>query len=185
MSLLSQPQLPVLNAVLLTAALAFAGCNQGDDTRTFSDADDVAHTDDHAHEHAHGPHDGHLVELGGEDYHAEVTLDAASRRLTVYILDAELKPLPTDAQSVSVRLKLGDETKEITLPAQPQATDGEGKSSQFAMTEGALPESIKDAEGLEGEVVVSIGGTQYRGAVTHDHGHDHDAHHDPADGHAN
>lgn len=156
------------------AAFVLAGCQPAAETRTFTASDDVTHADDHAHvhEHAHGPHDGHIVELGGEDYHAEITLDATTRKLTAYLLAADLKtPLPTDAAHVSVRLKVGDETQELLLTPQPQAGDGDGKASQFTQTEGTLPESIKDAEGLEGEVVVSISGTQYRGAITHDHAH--------------
>jgi hypothetical protein len=151
------------------------GCQPAAETRTFTEEDNQTHADehDHAHEHAHGPHEGHIVELGGEDYHAELTLDAATRKLTVYLLQADMKtPLPVDAQNVQVRLKAGDATQEIVLAAQPQPNDGEGKSSQFQQTEGELPAAIKDAEGLEGEVVVTFGGTQYRGAITHDHGHE-------------
>lgn len=153
------------------------GCESGQETRTFTETDDVTHADEDAHAHAHGPHEGHIIELGGEDYHAELTLDSASRKLTVYLLAADLKtPLPTDAASVSVRLKVGEENQEIVLAAQPQPGDGEGKASQFTQQEGTLPESIQDAEGLLGEVVVSINGTQYRGQITHDHGHEGHAH---------
>jgi hypothetical protein len=172
--MLSLRRVALLNLVLSAAtAVQLAGCGGGEETRTFSEADNVTHADEHAH--AHGPHDGHIVELGGDDYHAEITLDPASRKLTAYLLGSDLKtPLPTDAPSVSVRLKVGEETQELTLSPQPQMGDGEGKASQFTMTEGTLPESIKDAEGLAGEVVVTIGGTQYRGPITHDHeGHDH------------
>ncbi|MCA9055260.1 MAG: hypothetical protein KDA75_15575, partial [Planctomycetaceae bacterium] len=123
-----------------------------------------------------GPHGGHIIELGGEDYHAELTLDD-SRKLTAYLLQADMKtPLPADAESLSVRLQVGDATEEVTLAAQPQEGDGEGQASQFAMADATLPESIKDAEDLQGEVVVSIAGTQYRGKISHDHdheGHDH------------
>lgn len=164
-------------ALAFAAACSLAGCQPAADTRTFTETDDVTHADEHAHEHVHGPHDGHIIELGGEDYHAELTFDAATRKLTAYLLTADVKtPLPTEAQSISVQLKVGDQTQAVTLAAQPQPGDGEGKASQFTMTEGSLPESIKDAEGLEGEVVVTIGGTEYRGPITHDHGHDDHGH---------
>ena len=161
---------------LVCAGLFLTGCEQSSDVRTFTETDDVTHADDHDHHHeAHGPHGGHIIELGGEDYHAELTFDADSRKLTAFLLAADMKtPLPADADSVSVRLQVGDATEEVTLAAQPQEGDGEGKASQFTMTEATLPESIKDAEDLQGEVVVSIGGTQYRGKISHDHeGHDH------------
>ena len=153
-----------------------AGCQPAADTRTFTETDDVTHPEEHVHEHAHGPHGGHVVELGGEDYHAELTFDAATRKLAVYLLASDLKtPLPSEAPTASVRLKVGDAAQEVVLAAQPQTGDGDGKSSLFQQQEGTLPESIQDAEGLEGEIVVSIGGTQYRGPITHDHG-DHEGH---------
>jgi hypothetical protein len=161
---------------LLTSGIAcglLAGCEPATETRTFTEADNVAHVEEHAHDHAdmHGPHNGHIIELGGEDYHAELTLDAAARKLTVYLLQSDMKtPLPVDATAVQVRLKDGETSTEVVLAPQPQPNDGEGKASQFQQAEGTLPESIKDAEGLNGEVVVTISGTQYRGPITHDHG---------------
>lgn len=164
----------------LLGLVMFQGCNQQGDTRTFTEGDNVTNTEPHDH-HAHGPHGGHIVELGGEAYHAEVTLDVPTRKLTVYLLGKDAKtPLPVDAASLSVRLVVGGEKQEVVLSPTPQAGDGEGLSSVFAMSEGAVPESIHDAEDLEGEVVVSFGGTQYRGAITHDHGHDHGHDHDHA-----
>lgn len=160
-------------ALLMGLCLVFpwlSGCGGSQPVRTFSSQDDVQHADDHAHDH--GPHGGHVVELGGEDYHAEVVFDAASRKLTVYLLGSDVKSaLPVESESLSVRLKVGEETQEIVLTATPQEGEGDGKASRFTLVEGSLPESIKDAEDLHGEVVVSFGGTQYRGEITHDHHH--------------
>src|SRR5690242_18148959 len=47
--------------------------------------------DHHEEEHAHpdeGPHDGHLIELGQEEYHAELVHDDASSTVTLYVLDS-------------------------------------------------------------------------------------------------
>ena len=184
-------QLRLLSSLLLCGGLLFAGCEQGGDTRTFTDTDDVTHDDDHGHHHhgEHGPHGGHIIELGGEDYHAELTMDAGNRTLTAYLLEADMEtPLPVDAESLSVRLQIGEETQELKLSPQPQEGDGEGQASQFAMTDATLPESIRDEEDLQGEVVVSFGGTQYRGKITHDHdhgheGHDHEGHDHDKEGH--
>lgn len=152
--------------------LGLTGCNKGEDVRTFDDQDNVTNTDP-GHAHAHGPHDGHVIELGGEDYHAELTLDG-ERRPTVYLLESDVKtPLAVDAASVSLRLQVEGEKQEFTLTPAPAEGEAEGKSSVFRLDE-PLPASIKDAEDLEGEVVVTFGGTQYRGAITHDHDHGHD-----------
>ena len=163
-----------LAALLLPLSLlGLAGCGGGQrGGRTFSEADNVEHDDHHDHAHAHGPHDGHVVEIGGDDYHAEVVLDESTRKLTVYLLGSDLKtPLPVDAESLALRLKVGEETQEIKLAPEAQPEDGEGKASKFVQGEDALPEAIKDAEDLHGEVVVTFGGTQYRGPITHDHAH--------------
>jgi hypothetical protein len=151
------------------------GCMpSAEETRTFSETDNVENTDPQDHAHAHGPHEGHIVELGGEDYHAEVTFDPATRKLEVYLLQSDVKTaLPTEAESVSARLDIGGEKQEFKLSAAKLAEDPEGKASHFVLTEGALPDSVKDAEGLHGEIVVTIGGAQYRGNITHDHDHDH------------
>jgi hypothetical protein len=143
--------------------LLSAGCQPGaDDTRTFSEADNVENTDPHDHAHAHGPHEGHLVELGGEDYHAEVTFDPATRMLAVYLLNSDVKtPLPTDAESVSARLEIAGAKQEFKLSPARLDGDPEGQSSHFELTEGTIPDSIKDAEDLQGEIVVTIGGAQY------------------------
>lgn len=157
--------------LLMGLCLAFpwlSGCGGSPQVRTFTSQDDVEHADDHAHDH--GPHGGHVVELGGEDYHAEVVFDAATRQLTVYLLGSDVKtPLAIEAENLSIRLKVGEETQELVLAAAPQEGEGDGKASRFTQKEGSLPESIKDAEDLHGEVVVSFGGTQYRGEITHDH----------------
>ncbi len=162
---------PLSRFVLMGLCLAFpwlSGCGGSQPVRTFSSQDDVEHAEEHAHDH--GPHGGHVVELGGEDYHAEVVFDAATRKLTVYLLGADLKtPLPVEAENLAARLKIGEQTQEFLLAAAPQEGEEGGKSSRFTQAEGSLPESIQDAEDLHGEVVVSFGGTQYRGEITHDH----------------
>lgn len=162
-------------AVLVGLSLiGLPGCGSEKQTRTFTAEDETDHGDMHDHAHAHGPHGGHIIELGGEDYHAELTFDAASRKLTVYLLESDVKtPLPVDAASLAVRLKIGEETQELTLAATPLEGETEGKASQFVLVEGSVPESIKDEEDLHGQIVVSFGGQQYRGEITHDHGHHH------------
>ncbi|MEZ6066679.1 MAG: hypothetical protein R3B90_13455 [Planctomycetaceae bacterium] len=156
------------------------GCESQEGTRSFNAAegDNVENTDPHDHAaHAHGPHDGHIVELGGEDYHAEVTMDEAKKTLTVYLLAADMTtPLGTEADSASVRLQIGDAKQEFVLQPTDRAEDG--KATVFSQTDSTLPDSIQDAEDLIGEVVVTINGKQHRGEITHDHGHDDHGHDD-------
>ena len=46
--------------------------------------------DEHAHAHE-GPHHGSIVELGNEEYHAEIVHDDATGTVTVYLLDSSAK----------------------------------------------------------------------------------------------
>src|SRR5689334_20069810 len=89
----------------LAAAALFcfclAGCphaNQGEKP--------VTTKDDHGHEHHHhGPHNGHLMEIGGEEYHAEWTHDE-SGKVTFYILDSEAKKeVPVAADEITIDVK--------------------------------------------------------------------------------
>lgn len=60
-------------------AVAAAGCTQD------------AHDHDHAHPE-HGPNGGELVELGDHVAHLEVLHDANAQKVTIYVLDQDLKP---------------------------------------------------------------------------------------------
>ena len=53
----------------------------------------AAHEHDHGHAHpSEGPHHGALIELGKEDYHAEIVHDEKTDTVTIYILVTS-KPL--------------------------------------------------------------------------------------------
>lgn len=162
-------------SLVVAAGLAACGCSKPQEFKTFSPADDVTNTEP-AHDHHHhdlGPHGGHVVELGEEEYHAEVVLDEATRKLTVYLFGADgTTPHAIAEPSLTVNLKVGEQPAALTLTAEAQDGEAEGQSSQFVLAEG-LPEAIKDAEDLHGEVVVTIAAKQYRGAIAHDHGHAH------------
>jgi hypothetical protein len=169
-----------LSAVPVVAALLIvAGCNKPeDDFREFGAADDVTNTTPEPEHPAHGPHDGHLIELGAEEYHGEVVMDAATRKITVYLLgpDAATAALIGEP-SVTLNLKVGDAPTPLTLAAAPQEGEAEGNSSRFEIAGESVPEAIKDEEDLHGDLVVTIEGKQYRGEISHDHeGHDHGEH---------
>ncbi len=159
-------------------ACGLLGCGGNDDLREFSESDDVENTapeHGHGHDHDLGPHKGHLVELGDEEYHAEVTFQADSRTIGIYLLgpDAET-PAVTKATELTLRLTLGEETKDLTLTAASQ--DG-SEASYFEISGDAIPEAVHDIEEVQGELVIDIDGTSYRGKIVHDHG-DHGHTHD-------
>ncbi|AMV22283.1 hypothetical protein [Planctomyces sp. SH-PL14] len=147
-------------------------------------------TDSHDHDHDHdhgkgdhghgseGPHHGALVELGGDEYHAEVVHDDASGAVTVYLLDGSAKKAAvTEAQAVTLNVKLDGKPQQFQLAAEPDMGDPAGKSSRFVLKS---PELIKalDDKGAEATLSLTVGGTPFSGKVPAGHPHDHDHDHD-------
>ena len=141
----------------------------------------TAVTDDHGHghdEHGHpteGPHHGVLVELGNEEYHAEVTHDDATGTVTVYLLDASAEKIVTsEATELAINLKLADKPAQFKLSAQPQDGEPAGQSSRYSLAEKQLTEYF-DHESAAARIQVTIGGKPFSGAipVVHHDGHDH------------
>ena len=60
--------------------------------------------DEHAHEEE-GPHGGHIIELGTEDHHAELTHDEATHKVGIYLLGGDAKTAaPIEAESVTINV---------------------------------------------------------------------------------
>ncbi len=139
------------------------------------------HDDHSGHAHAHpseGPHHGDLVELGNEEYHAEIVHDEKSGVLEIYILDGgATKQVSIEAKELTINLSHDGKPEQFTLVAKPDDGDEAGKSSRFVSDDEKLSEHL-DEEGTNPQLVVKIAGKTYRGKVTHshdhsDHGHDH------------
>ena len=82
---------------IVVVALIVTGC--GSDAPAPPKAGPEAH-----HDHpAEGPHKGHLIELGNEEFHAELTHDDATKTVTIYLLGADAK---TAAMSADPELAL-------------------------------------------------------------------------------
>ncbi len=158
------------------AVLMAAGCQRGSDYVAYDEApagDSAAAAHNHPSE---GPHHGDLVELGDEEYHAEVVHDEAAGMLTVYILDGEAKQqVAIDATEVTINVSHNGAAEQFALAAAPEESDGEGQSSRFASNSEELAAHL-DEHGAEPQLVVMIDGKSYRGTIHH--GHDHDDGHD-------
>lgn len=127
--------------------------------------------DVHAHP-SEGLHHGTLVELGNEEFHAEVVHDDKS--VTVYVLDAGVtKAVPIDAKEVTINLMHDGTPEQFKLAASPDAGDASGKSSRFILADAELAGYIDD-EVAAPKLTLTINGTPYRGEIKHDNdGHDH------------
>jgi hypothetical protein len=127
----------------------------------------------HAHVHpTEGPHHGSLIELGKEDYHAELVHDESGDTITIYILDAAAtKTVPIPAKQLTLNLRSEGRPQQFFLASRPQAGDPEGSSSAFAATNRQLCQAL-DAEGASGRLNVEIAGRVYAGKLGgHVHSH--------------
>jgi hypothetical protein len=137
----------------------------------------AAPTADHAHAHpSEGPHHGSLIELGKEDYHAELVHDEKTDTVTIYILDgAAAKAVPIPARQVTLNLRVTGKPQQFTLPAARQEGDPEGSASAFTAASKPLGQALH-AHGATGRLNVEIKGKVFVGKVgghTHPHPHDH------------
>jgi hypothetical protein len=85
------------------------------------------------HEHR-PPHGGTPVELGEEVYHVELVLDAATGRLSAYLLDGEMEHfIRSAAPSFEMTALVNGEMKTLTLRAVANPATGEtvGDTSAF------------------------------------------------------
>ena len=138
------------------------------------DTVDDGHDHDHGHSHAsEGPHHGGLIELGGEEYHAELVDDEDAGTVTIYILDGAAKnAVPIDAAEITINIKHDGEGEQFKLAASPDAGDPEGRSSRFVSDDEHLMADLHD-EDADATLVLTIEGKSFRGAIHHDHDHDH------------
>lgn len=165
---------------LVIAAFLIAGCANDSSPGTPSGPETAGPPDtmdahaDHVHP-SEGPHHGDLVELGNEEYHAEILHDE-SGTVTIYILDGSAKKqVAIDATEVTINAKHDGKPEQFKLAASPEESDPEGKSSKFVSNEGELAHHL-DEEGAEPKLVLTIDGKSYRGVINHHHdhaGHDH------------
>ncbi len=164
----------ILSAAVIIGLSGLSGCSgqSGGDYRTFDKNKDKAPDAEHghAHSHEHGPHGGELIELGEEEYHAEVVFDEESHKVTLYLLGADAKSaVAIEAKEFTLELPTQDKPQTYTLAAAAQDADVEGKSSRFEITSEELVDAYEDQEGLVGKFTVKIGSKSFTGEVKHTH----------------
>jgi hypothetical protein len=121
--------------LLSICLFSLTGCGNGEKPAA-NEAQE--HGDEHGHgdEHAHadeGPHGGHIIELGVEDFHAELTHDDAANKVGIYILGSDAKTAKPIASTspVVVNVAVKGEPTQYVLNAVPQAGEPDGQSSYF------------------------------------------------------
>lgn len=160
---------------LAVAMVSGIGCNDQttpEKSGAGKNQDASAHDHDHAKE---GPHHGTLIELGDEEYHAELV--HSGNKVTLYLLDKEAK------NAVTVPLtELNLAYKKDGKPVQAKLAAVSGTStngnSEFAIEGEEVAKAIDDPAS-EARFTIDINGKSYRGDIEHGHddhsheGHDH------------
>lgn len=168
----------------LVVAIGLSGCNgdQGE-YRDFQSTDNVQNTS-HEHAHVHGPNGGHVLELGdlgNEELHAEIAMDSASRKISVYLLDEAVKSAkPVENGVMSLALAVDGKETVLEMTAAPLEGETDGKSSRFELAGDKVPAAMSDLEALAGKLTLKVGDkdltTSLKEEHDHDHGHEGHAH---------
>lgn len=170
---------------LASLLLVFTGCGSSDGPVVITDGPpDVSVGGGHSHANT-GPRGGAIIELGSENYHAELVDDTAANSVTIYLLGGDAKTaVAIPAEEITINIRHGEQAEQFKLKAMPTKDDPAGSSSRFGITDKHLTDDLHD-ETLKPQLVVEIDGKQYRGEIAHDHdhGHDHAGHDHDKEGH--
>lgn len=155
----------------------FVGCGQPAAPPPAPSSEEHHKEDGHEHGHAtEGPHHGHLIELGEEEYHAELTHDEATSKVTIYLLDSGAKDsVPTAAAEVTINFAVDGKPKQFILLAVPDANDPPGQSSRFELANADLHEAL-EADNAEGRLNVTINDKEFVGSIEHQAHGEHEHH---------
>lgn len=171
---------------MLTAA-CLVGCKPGTDPAENGSVPETSSTAGHTEEeHDHpteGPHGGELIELGDDEYHAELIHpaghddeaegedEAEEEVVTIYILDGSAKEtVAIEAAEVTINMTHDGEPEQFKLAASPDEGDAKGTSSRFVSSDAVLLERMHGAH-IEFRLVVEIEGKSYNGEFHHHHDH--------------
>ena len=131
--------------------------------------------EEHDHDHgALGPHGGHVLVLGDEQYHAEWTHEDQGGEILIYLLDQDIKEdVTTTAELITISTTIRDESQTYELAADNQNEEDPPRASRFKATNPNLLTALKQAgSGVKAEMRVIIDGTFFRGTFEK-HEHDH------------
>ena len=156
--------------LIALGTISLSGCGGGSGPGSQVPAEHGDHDQEHAHA-TEGPHGGSIIELGTEEFHAELVHDDEAGSVMIYFLDSTAKQVaPIDAGEVSINLRHDGNAEQFKLAASPTEGDPQGKSSRFVSAEKELAEDL-DRSDARGQLVATISGKQYRGNIEHDHDH--------------
>ncbi len=130
-----------------------------------------AATKGHVAHPAHGPHGGELLEIGKDEFHAELVVDEVKKQMVIYLLEADAKSsLVIGEPHLMVNLVLAGKPMQIQLKAIPLEAEPKGSSSCF----GAISKELFDAlhsTKADPKLVARIRNKSYVTKIVHKHDH--------------
>ncbi len=166
-----QPDSFCLVCSLGILTLIALGCSEGVTPVSTSKPTKSTTDDQPAAEHDHptqGPHAGELVELGNEEFHAEI-VHGSGGEVAIYILDSKAaQPVLIHAQEITINLSHDGRAEQFKLLASPDTSDPAGQSSRFTIVDGELGRDLREQD-VAAKLVVSILGKSYTGKIVHQH----------------
>ena len=149
--------------------IGLVGCNPAkEEGRVFKETDNVKNTAPPAPAHDHGPNGGHVLELGKEEFHAEVAMDK-DRKLTIYLFDEAMKAKPVENGTLQISTKIDAKDVVLDLVAAPVAGEADGNCSRFELAADKVPGAIMDIEGLTGDLTLKFGDKTLKQSLTAEH----------------
>jgi hypothetical protein len=144
-------------AMLLIASIALlSACGNAEDPKANKKVPAK-----HSSHDEHGPHGGELIELGQHEAHLEVVHDDAAGTITLYALDANLKPIAL-AKGPVLNFNASSGPKQLV------ATAVRGSSTEWIFSDPSLRDEPEGAR-----LVVVLNGITYTPELPHGHDHDH------------
>lgn len=177
---------------VLAVSVSLVGCG-ADSTETPEGsspplASETGHDDHAEHDHgehaghAHpteGPHGGHLIELGNEEYHAELLHDENTHTVTIHLLDGPAKQtVAVPLTEIALQLFQDGQFVKYTLKPVSAPGDPAGAASQFELVDEVLCDALCHEDETRGRLQITIDGKPYAGTIEHTshEGHDHEGH---------
>jgi len=155
--------------VAATFCIAFVGCTPKAPTEKNS-ADTNKEEHDHAaHNHpTEGPHGGHLIELGNEEYHAELLHNEETKTITIHLLDgAGKKSVVVPVEKIALQLFQDGKLQKYELKAVHQPKDDAKNASQFEVVNAKLCDTLCHGTKVKGRLQVTIKNKSYVGTIEH------------------
>jgi hypothetical protein len=125
-----------------------------------------------------GPHGGALLELGREEFHAELLFDEEHDQITICLLDSSAaKPVAIEVPFLRINVKAGNKPRQYKLtPIYAEGLEPVGATDCYAIVS---PQLIRDlhTKGHVAKLSVMIGRKAYSAMIQHaPHEHKHVAH---------